>query len=41
MKMKKPYQEYISELGAKIKTYRIMKDLSQENLSEKIGISKF
>ena len=40
MKMKKPYQEYISELGKKIKTYRIMKDLSQEDLSEKTGISK-
>ena len=40
MKMKKSYQEYISELGKKIKSYRIMKELSQEDLSDKTGISK-
>ena len=38
--MMKSYQEYISELGKKIKTYRIMKELSQEDLSDKNGISK-
>ena len=40
MKMMKSYQEYIVELGKKIKTYRIMKELSQEALSDKTGISK-
>ena len=40
MKMMKSYQEYIVELGKKIKTYRIMKELSQEDLSDKTGISK-
>ena len=40
MKTMKSYQEYIVELGKKIKTYRIMKDLSQEDLSDKTGISK-
>ena len=40
IEMKKSYQEYISELGKKIKTYRIMKELSQEDLSDKTGISK-
>ena len=40
IEMKKSYQEYISELGKKIKSYRIMKELSQEDLSDKTGISK-
>ena len=40
MKTIKSYQEYIVELGKKIKTYRIMKELSQEALSDKTGISK-
>ena len=40
MKTMKSYQEYIVELGKKIKTYRIMKELSQEALSYKTGISK-
>ena len=40
MKTMKSYQEYIVELGKKIKTYRIMKELSQEDLSDKTGISK-
>ena len=40
IKMMKSYQEYIVELGKKIKTYRIMKELSQEDLSDKTGISK-
>ena len=40
MKTMKSYQEYIAELGKKIKTYRIMKELSQEDLSDKTGISK-
>ena len=40
MKTMKSYQEYIVELGKKIKAYRIMKELSQEDLSDKTGISK-
>ena len=40
MEMMKSYQEYIVELGKKIKTYIIMKELSQEYLSDKTGISK-
>lgn len=40
MEMRKSYQEYISELGKRIKSYRIMKELSQEDLSDKTGISK-
>ena len=40
MKTMKSYQEYIVELGKKIKTYRIMTELSQEDLSDNTGISK-
>ena len=32
MNNKKDYQEYIKELGQKIKTYRIMKEMSQQDL---------
>lgn len=39
MNSKKSYQEYISELGKKIKNYRIMKELSQQDLSDKTGVS--
>ena len=40
MNEKKDYQEYIRELGQKIKTYRIMKEMSQQDLEEKTGVSK-
>lgn len=40
MNKQKDYQEYIRELGQKIKTYRIMKELSQQNLEDKTGVSK-
>ena len=39
MNSNKSYQEYISELGKKIKNYRIMKELSQQDLSDKTGVS--
>lgn len=38
--MQKDYQEYIKELGQKIKIYRVMKEMSQQDLSEKTGVSK-
>lgn len=40
MNMQKDYQEYIKELGQKIKTYRVMKEMSQQDLAEKTGVSK-
>ena len=40
MNKQKDYQEYIRELGQKIKTYRIMKELSQQDLEDKTGVSK-
>lgn len=40
MNVKKNYQEYIKELGQKIKTYRIMKEMSQQDLADKTGVSK-
>lgn len=40
MKIQKNYQEYIKELGQKIKTYRIMSELSQQDLEDKSGVSK-
>lgn len=40
MNNKKDYQEYIKELGQKIKTYRIMKEMSQQDLEDKTGVSK-
>ena len=33
-------QEYIQELGQKIKIYRIMNDMSQQDLEDKSGVSK-
>ncbi len=36
----KDYQEYIKELGQRIKTYRILKDMSQQDLEDKSGVSK-
>lgn len=38
--MNKEYREYIIELGQKIKTYRIMKEMSQQDLEDKTGVSK-
>lgn len=38
--MKKNYQEYIKELGQKIKIYRIMNEMSQQDLEDKSGVSK-
>ena len=40
MNKKKGYQEYIKELGKKIKLYRISKEMSQQDLADKTGISK-
>lgn len=40
MSDKKEYREYIGELGEKIKAYRIMKELSQQELADKTGVSK-
>ncbi len=36
----KSYQEYIKELGKRIKYYRIMREMSQQELADKTGISK-
>lgn len=40
MNDKKGYPEYIQELGQKIKAYRIMKEMSQQDLEDKTGVSK-
>lgn len=40
MDFQKSYQEYIKELGQKIKTYRIMREMSQQDLEDKSGVSK-
>ena len=40
MNGQKDYQEYIKELGQKIKLYRIMKEMSQQDLEDKTGVSK-
>ena len=40
MDEQKGYQEYIEELGQKIKIYRIMKEMSQQDLEDKTGVSK-
>lgn len=40
MKRRKEYQEYIKELGQKIKIYRIMKELTQQDLEDITGVSK-
>ena len=40
MSEQKDYKEYISELGKKIKIYRIMKEMSQQDLEDKTGVSK-
>ena len=40
MKIQKDCQEYIKELGQKIKIYRIMNEMSQQDLEDKTGVSK-
>lgn len=40
MNFQKNYQEYIKELGQKIKIYRIMNEMSQQDLEDKSGVSK-
>ena len=40
MNSPKSYQEYIKELGQKIKIYRIMNEMSQQDLEDKSGVSK-
>ena len=40
MNKRKYCQEYIEELGRKIKHYRIMREMSQQELADKTGISK-
>lgn len=40
MNKQKDYQEYVKELGQKIKTYRVMKEMSQQDLADKTGVSK-
>ena len=36
----KDHRKYIKELGQKIKLYRIMKGMSQQELEDKTGVSK-
>jgi transcriptional regulator with XRE-family HTH domain len=36
----KSCQEYIKELGRRIKYYRVMREMSQQELADKTGISK-
>ena len=40
MKFQKSYKEYTKELGQKIKTYRVMNEMSQQDLEDKSGVSK-
>lgn len=40
MEKKKDYQEYVKELGQKIKMYRVMSEMSQQELEDKTGVSK-
>lgn len=40
MGVKKSDKYYIQELGKKIKTYRIMKEMSQQDLEDISGVSK-
>ena len=40
MNFQKNYQEYIEELGQKIKTYRILNEMSQQDLEDRSGVSK-
>lgn len=38
--MKKDYQAYTKELGQKLKIYRIINEMSQQDLEDKSGVSK-
>lgn len=40
MKTKKDYSEYTNDLGQRIKAYRIMHSMSQQDLEDKSGVSK-
>lgn len=40
MRKYKNYQEYLTELGEKIKLYRVSMGLTQQDLEEKSGVSK-
>lgn len=40
MSKQKSCKEYIKELGRRIKLYRIMRDMSQQDLADKTGISQ-
>lgn len=40
MKFRKNCEQYIKELGQKIKSYRILNDMSQQDLEDKSGVSK-
>ena len=40
MNEKEDCRKYIEELGKKIKTYRIMKEMTQQDLEDKTGVSK-
>ena len=36
----KDYREYINQIGSRIKEYRILSGISQQDLEEKSGVSK-
>ena len=40
MKFRKNCEQYIKELGQKIKSYRILNDMSQQDLEDNSGVSK-
>lgn len=40
MNARKNYQDYIKELGQKVKTYRVTKGMSQQDLEDQTGVSK-
>lgn len=40
VKKQKTCREYMKELGQKIKTYRIMSEMSQQELEDRSGVSK-
>ncbi|MCR4929469.1 MAG: helix-turn-helix domain-containing protein [Lachnospiraceae bacterium] len=40
MSNQKNYRDYINELGNRIKLYRIMMEMSQQDLADKTGVSK-
>lgn len=40
MELQSDYREYIRQLGKQIKSYRIMKEMSQQELADRSGVSK-